>query len=89
MEEVALLEVARAREEALKYDAAGDYAQSAARLAQAASYVASRRACIARRPGRSAGPQRRRALQAPGGFSAMKRKEMHYDKSTRQQGRRK
>jgi len=88
MEEVALLEVARAREEALKYDAAGDYAQSAARLAQAVSYVA---AVAPASPVAQAEAQAlsQESAQAPGGFSAMKRKEMHYDKSTRQQGRRK
>jgi len=29
------------------------------------------------------------STQAPSGFTSMKRKEMHYDKSTRQQGRQK
>jgi Ca-activated chloride channel family protein len=88
MEEVALLEAARAREEALKYDAAGDYVQSTATLARAATYL---------RTAAPASPvaQAEAALldqetaQAPSGFAPMKRKEMHYDKSTRQQGRRK
>ncbi len=86
MEEVALLEAARAREEALKYDAAGDYARSAATLARAASYVATV-APASPVAQAEAGALTQESVQAPGGFAPMKRKAMHYDKSTRQQGR--
>ncbi|MEO8289158.1 MAG: VWA domain-containing protein [Chloroflexota bacterium] len=88
MEEVALLQAARAREEALVYDSAGDYARSAATLVQAASYV---RAAAPASPAAQAEAAALDAegVQAPTGFAPMKRKEMHYDKSTRQQGRRK
>jgi len=86
MEEVALLEAARAREEALKYDAAGDYALSAATLARAANYVAA--VAPASPVAQSeADALKEESVQAPGGFAPMKRKAMHYDKSTRQQGR--
>jgi Ca-activated chloride channel family protein len=88
MEEVALLEAARAREEALKYDAAGDYVRSTATLAQAASYMrmAAPASPIAQA---EADLLESESTQAPSGFTSMKRKEMHYDKSTRQQGRQK
>jgi Ca-activated chloride channel family protein len=86
MEEVALLEAARAREEALKYDAAGDYAQSAATLARAITYI---NTVAPASPAAQAEAEalREESAQAPAGFSAMRRKGMHYDKSTRQQGR--
>jgi Ca-activated chloride channel family protein len=88
MEDVALLEAARAREEALKYDAAGDYARSTATLAQAASYM--RMAAPASPVAQAeADLLEQESTQAPSGFAPMKRKEMHYDKSTRQQGRQK
>jgi Ca-activated chloride channel family protein len=88
MEEVALLEAARAREEALKYDAAGDYIQSTATLARAATYL--RTAAPASPVAQAeAALLDQESAQAPSGFAPMKRKEMHYDKSTRQQGRQK
>jgi Ca-activated chloride channel family protein len=86
VEDAALLEVARAREEALRYDAAGQYDQSAATLAQASAYLA------AAAPGSPVARAEAQALaaestEAERGFGAMKRKLMHYSKATRLQSR--
>lgn len=88
MEEVALQAGARAREEALKYDAMGDYDNSARVLAGAANYIAQAA------PASPAAMAEVAALQdesaaAPGGFSALKRKAIHYARSTTQQSRKK
>ena len=88
MEEVALQEAARAREEALKYDAAGDHARTSQILAGAASFIAMAA------PASPAAQAEVAALQeeskdAQGGFSALKRKAIHYAKSTTQQSRKK
>ena len=85
-EEAALLEVAQAREEALRLDAAGDYARSAATLAGAADYL--RMAAPA-----SPGAQREAALldsestQAEQGLGNLGRKAVHYNKTSTQQNR--
>lgn len=86
LEDVALLEVAAAREEALKMDAAGDYAGSAGRLRSAASYLQN----IA--PASPAAMAEVQALEqesqvAEGGFDAMTRKAVHYAQSTSRQSR--
>jgi hypothetical protein len=85
---VALQEAARAREEALKYDAAGDYARSAQVLAGAASFIA---AAAPASPLALAEMEalREESAQAPAGFTSIARKAMHYTKSTRQQSRKK
>jgi Ca-activated chloride channel family protein len=85
-EDMALQEAARAREQALKYDAEGDYDRSAQVLAGAAAYVAN----IA--PASPAAMAELDALneevaQAPGGFTSITRKAIHYAKSTTQQSR--
>lgn len=88
VEEVALLRAALAREEALKYDAAGDYTRSATVLAGAAQYM------------RAAAPASMEAMQeadaldaesqtAAQGLSAMARKAMHYSHNLRKQSRKK
>jgi Ca-activated chloride channel family protein len=86
VEEVALLQVARAREEALRYDAAGQYAQSAATLAQAATYL---RAAAPASPMAQAEAQALDAdsTEAQRGFGQIKRKALHYAKTTRLQNR--
>jgi Ca-activated chloride channel family protein len=86
LEDAALLEVAAAREEALKMDAAGDYAGSAGRLRSAASYLQN----IA--PASPAAMAEVQALEhesqvAEGGFDAMTRKAVHYAQSTTRQSR--
>ncbi len=88
MEEVAMQEAARAREEALKYDAAGDYARSAQVLAGAANFVA---AAAPASPVAQAEVDalKEESAQAPGGFTSIARKAMHYAKSTTQQSRKK
>lgn len=88
MEEVALFEAALAREQALKYDAEGNYAASAAALAQAATHM--RTAA----PASPAVMQEAQALEqtsaeAQRGLSAIKRKALHYDNFTRKQSREK
>jgi Ca-activated chloride channel family protein len=88
VEEVALLRAALAREEALKFDAAGDYARSATVLASAAQYM------------RAAAPASAEAIKeaaeldaesqnAAQGLGAMARKAMHYSRTTRMQSRKK
>lgn len=86
--EVALLEAARAREEALRHDAAGNYAASAASLAQAASYM---RTMAPASPAAMAEAQEleQSANEAQGGLSAIKRKAMYYSQTARRQGRQK
>ncbi|HEX8599855.1 MAG TPA: VWA domain-containing protein [Chloroflexia bacterium] len=86
VEDAALLEVAAAREEALKMDAAGDYAGSAGRLRSAAAYLQN----IA--PASPAAMAEVQALEqesmvAEGGFDAMTRKTVHYAQSTSRQSR--
>lgn len=86
VEDAALLEVALAREEALKMDRAGDYAASAQRLRTAASYLHS----VA--PASPAAMAEAQALEqeskvAAGGFDAMTRKAVHYAQSTSKQSR--
>jgi Ca-activated chloride channel family protein len=86
LEDAALLEAALAREEALRYDAAGDYAGSAGRLAAAASMM---QAMAPASPvaAAEAVKLREESQQAPEGFGAMKRKAMHYARSITQQSR--
>lgn len=88
LEEAALLQGAWAREEALKYDAEGDYAASAATLARAAGQM---RATAPASPmmAAEASALDNESQVAPSGFSAGTRKKMHYEKSTRQQSREK
>jgi Ca-activated chloride channel family protein len=88
LEDAALLEVAVARAEALRLDAAGQYAQSAATLTRAAAYLA---AAAPASPVAQAEVDALNAesAQAAGGLTAMARKMLHYNKSTRQQGRQK
>ncbi len=86
-EEAALLQAARAREEALRFDAAGQYAQSAATLAQAAAGLQ------AAAPGSPVAQAEAQALNeastaAQSGFDNMRRKAMHYAKAARLQSRR-
>jgi Ca-activated chloride channel family protein len=88
MEDVALLEAALAREEALRYDAAGDYARSAATLAGAAS------ALQAYAPASPTVAADVAALVAESetaakGIGKMARKAMHYAQNTRLQSRKK
>src|SRR5687768_732699 len=88
LEEAALLKAALAREEALRYDAAGDYARSAASLASAATQL------------RMVAPASPVAMaeaisldadssEARAGFTSRKRKAVHSDQSTRRQSREK
>ena len=88
VEEAALLEVALARAEALRLDAAGQYAQAAATLGHAAVFLA---AAAPASPVAQAEVDALRAEQAeaPGGLNAMARKAMHYAQSTRRQSRQK
>lgn len=86
MEQVAMQEAARAREEALQYDAAGDYAKSAQVLAGAANFVAMAA------PASPVAQAEVSALKdestvAQEGFSALRRKALHYSKSATQQSR--
>ncbi|HET9493980.1 MAG TPA: VWA domain-containing protein [Chloroflexia bacterium] len=88
VEEVALLRAAQAREEALKLDAAGDYARSATILASAAQYMR------AAAPASAEAMQEAEALDAESqnaaqGLGAMARKAMHYSRTTRMQSRKK
>ncbi|HUS13914.1 MAG TPA: VWA domain-containing protein [Chloroflexia bacterium] len=85
-EEVELLNVARARETALRYDAAGDFATSAATLNAAAQRLQS----VA--PASPAAQAEAAKLEAEGqeagaGFTGLRRKALHYDKSNRLQNR--
>jgi hypothetical protein len=86
LEDAALLEAALAREEALKYDAVGDYASSAARLAQAANFTAAM-APASPAVAAEAAKLQEESAQAPEGLDAMKRKAMHYARSITQQNR--
>jgi Ca-activated chloride channel family protein len=88
MEQVALQEAARAREEALQYDAAGDYARSAQILAGAANFVAMA-APASPVAQAEASALTDESATAPSGFTAQARKAIHYTKSAAQQGRRK
>jgi Ca-activated chloride channel family protein len=85
-EEVELLNVARAREQALQYDAAGDYAQSQATLAGAAAAL---RAAAPASPVAQAEAAKLEAESqaAPGGLTGLARKAMHYSKSNALQNR--
>jgi hypothetical protein len=88
MEEVAMQEAARAREEALKYDAAGDHARTAQVLAGAAQFM------MQAAPGSPVAQAEAFALrdesqEAERGFSAIKRKAIHYAKTATQQSRKK
>jgi Ca-activated chloride channel family protein len=86
VEESALLQVARAREEALRYDAAGQYAQSAATLAGAANYAAT---VAPASPMVQAEAQAlaQESQDAEGGLTSLKRKAIHYAKASRLQNR--
>jgi len=88
IEEVALLKAALAREEALRYDAAGDYARSAASLASAAYQL---RMVAPASPAAMAEAVNLEAdsSEASAGFTSRKRKVLHYDQSTRRQSREK
>ncbi len=88
VEAAALLDVAAAREEALKLDAAGDYTGSSKRLRAAASYLQS----VA--PASPAAMAEVQALEqeskvAEGGFDALTRKAVHYTQATTRQSRQK
>lgn len=87
LEDAALLEAALAREEALRYDASGDYARSAGRLAQAASFI---RQVAPASPVAAAEALtlEGEVSQAASGLGAIKRKAMHYSQNTRRQSRR-
>jgi Ca-activated chloride channel homolog len=87
-EDAVLLEAALAREEALRADAAGDYATSARKLAQTAAYLQSAA------PASPAAMAEATALldesaQAARGLDALKRKAMHYAHNARRQSRNK
>jgi hypothetical protein len=88
LEDAALVEAAIAREEALRYDAAGDYTRSAAHLTQTAQQL---RAMAPASPAVAAEAQMlaEESNVAQGGMTQMQRKAMHYTRSTRLQGRRK
>lgn len=85
-EDMALQEAARAREEALKYDAEGDYDKSRQVLAGAADYMANI-APASPMAAAEIAALNEEVAQAPGGFTAIARKAMHYAKSTTQQSR--
>jgi hypothetical protein len=86
VEEAALLEVALAREEALRYDAAGQHAQSAATLANAAAYlgVVAPASPVARAEAQALQAE---SSEAEHGLDALKRKAIHYAQSARRQSR--
>jgi Ca-activated chloride channel family protein len=88
MEDTALLQAAIAREEALAYDASGNYAMSAQSLQSAATYL---RTYAPASPAAQADAAAldAEAAQAPSGFSALKRKALHYSQATRRQSRKK
>jgi Ca-activated chloride channel family protein len=88
VEDAALLEVAAAREEALKMDAAGDYAGSARRLRTAASYL---QGMAPASPAAMAEAQvlEQESKAAEGGFTAITRKAVHYAQSAVRQSRKK
>jgi Ca-activated chloride channel family protein len=86
LEEAALLQAARAREEALRYDAQGQYAASANVLARTAEHLA------AMAPPSAAVMSdivalKRESQQAMHGLGAVERKTMHYARYQRQRGR--
>jgi Ca-activated chloride channel homolog len=86
MEDVALLEAAIARQEALALDASGNYAMSAVRLQEAAAYLR------ANAPSSPAAQADAAALdaevaEAARGFSPLQRKATHYSHNTRRQSR--
>ncbi len=85
-EEAELLNVARARETALRYDAAGDYAGSAAVLNEAAQRL---QAMPCPSPGAQAETAKLQAEseEATGGFAALRRKALHYSKANSLQNR--
>jgi len=85
-EEAELLNVARARESALRYDAAGDYAGSAAVLNQAAQRL---QTIAPSSPAAQAQVAQLEAesQEATGGFAALRRKALHYSKSNSLQNR--
>jgi hypothetical protein len=85
-EEVELLNVARARETALRHDAAGNYAASAVALGEAAQRL------MAVAPASPVAQAEAARLQteeqeARGGFGALRRKALHYSKSNSLQNR--
>ena len=78
--------MARARESALRYDAAGDYAGSAAVLNQAAQQL---QTVAPASPAAQAEVAKLRAegQEATGGFAALRRKALHYSKANSLQNR--
>jgi Ca-activated chloride channel family protein len=88
VEDVALLKAALARDEALKLDAAGDYARSATVLAGAAQYMraAAPASPVAMKEAAELDAESQNAAQ---GLGAMARKAMHYSRTTRMQSRKK
>jgi Ca-activated chloride channel family protein len=88
MREVALLEGARAREEALHFDAQGNYAASANRLAAAAAQIRSM-APASPEAAAEADLLEQSGQQAAQGMTQGARKNMYYDHSTRRHGQRK
>ncbi|MDQ2808369.1 MAG: VWA domain-containing protein [Chloroflexota bacterium] len=85
-EEAELLNVARARETALRYDAAGDYAASAATLNQAAERLQAM-PCPSPVAQAAAASLQAESQEATGGFAALRRKALHYSKSNSLQNR--
>lgn len=86
IEDAALLEVAVAREEALKMDAAGDHAGSSSRLRSAAAYIQNA-APASPAAQAEAHALERESIVAEQGFDAATRKAVHYAKSTTRQSR--
>lgn len=88
VEEAALMQVAVAREEALKYDAAGDYTTSSATLAKAASFL---RAVAPASPAAMAEAVTldSESQVAAGGLTPGGRKQMHYTQNAQRQSRKK
>ncbi len=85
-EEAELLNVARARESALRYDAAGDYAGSAAVLNEAAQRLQAM-PCPSPVAQAEAAKLQAEGQEASGGFAALRRKALHYSKSNSLQNR--
>ncbi len=88
VEDAALLEVALAREKALKLDAAGDYAGSAATLRSAAAYIQSV-APASPMAMAEAAALHEESEAAAGGLSGIARKAIHYAQSSQRQSRKK
>lgn len=86
VEDAALLEVAAARQEALKMDAAGDYATSARTLRTAASFL---RSAAPASPAVMAEAQalEQESKAAEGGLTSVARKALHYAQSAARQSR--